>query len=653
LCSEATSGTTKDVNEAEALEIASLLLACSEREEYSDQSFGIIALRGSADSRGADPQTDRIARLVREAIGGPAEWERFAVRHRFKCGVPAAFQGDERDVVFISVGDDPASQAGGGPLRLTSESSVPGSQYKKRLNVAVSRARNQVWIVHSFRHFEAELQEADIRRKLLEFAYAPNKWLESTRAENPKAESPFEQAVYADLVRLGFTVIPQVPVGHYRIDLVVEDEDARVALECDGDAYHQDAAADLARQLVLERCGWKFLRIRGSEYYRNPEAVIDRVVRELEKLGVTPGYAQPERTEPEGALLECVRARASEIQNTLRGGHSYVPRPAVLSTEKAYESEAQELDEAEDSFEDAPSGRRVPFKTSGVLTAESRAVSQGAGSMEFNLEEYAEFSETDFDDPKVLPIGRIQSDLIKIVAVEGPATERRIIDRYRVAVGYGRLKGPTRDRVERALREAAKRGHLRARSDYPGAKERVYALPSQPEVRLRQRGARNFDDIPMAEIVEVLRRVMVLERLIGTEGVYREVLSVFDLKRLTEQAKARLEQAMALAKVAGVDGKSPSAGLDRLREDEDEEAGDSYLPSHELKPPTPLKDKQGNIIRVRVLGASGQEVVAAGTVVGRREQGEALEWAVLVDETNAVRKFLSPPATLKRLREGP
>lgn len=70
----------------------------------------------------------------------------------------------------------------------------------------------------------------------------------------------------------------------------------------------------------------------------------------------------------------------------------------------------------------------------------------------------------------------------------------------------------------------------------------------------------------------------------------------------------------------------------------------------EPKPPTPLKDKEGRIIRVRVLGASGQEIVAAGTVVGQRKQGEAVEWAVLVDETNAVCKFLSPPATLKRLK---
>ncbi len=71
----------------------------------------------------------------------------------------------------------------------------------------------------------------------------------------------------------------------------------------------------------------------------------------------------------------------------------------------------------------------------------------------------------------------------------------------------------------------------------------------------------------------------------------------------------------------------------------------------EPKAPTPLMDKQGSIIRVRVLGASGQEIVVAGTVVGQRKQGKAVEWAVLVDETNAVRKFLSPPAILKRLKE--
>lgn len=97
----------------------------------------------------------------------------------------------------------------------------------------------------------------------------------------------------------------------------------------------------------------------------------------------------------------------------------------------------------------------------------------------------------------------------------------------------------------------------------------------------------------------------------------------------------------------------PPSAFDYEDEDEEEDDGEAFtLVAPEPKPPTPLKDKQGNIIRVRVLSASGQEIVAAGTVVGSKKQGQAVEWAVLVDETNAVRKFLSPPATLKRLQGG-
>ncbi|MFQ3587681.1 MAG: AAA domain-containing protein, partial [Fimbriimonadaceae bacterium] len=308
---------------------SSLILACHELPEYSDQSFGVISLRGSADARGADPQTDRISRLLQAHLGSE-EWERFVVQHKFKCGVPPAFQGDERDVVFISVVDAPSDQGNGGPLRLVSEGSMPGLQYKKRLNVAVSRARNQVWIAHSFDHFESQLRDDDIRRRLMEFAYAPEEWLESTRAENPEAESPFEQSVYADLVRLGFSVTPQVPVGNHRIDLVVENRDARVALECDGDAYHQDAAADLARQLVLERCGWKFVRIRGSEYYRDAQKAIMRVVRDLEKLGVTPTSFRAASVEPAGDLLAAIHNRAKEVRALLESGESY--RPCFVSS---------------------------------------------------------------------------------------------------------------------------------------------------------------------------------------------------------------------------------------------------------------------------------------------------------------------------------
>lgn len=87
-----------------------------------------------------------------------------------------------------------------------------------------------------------------------------------------------------------------------------------------------------------------------------------------------------------------------------------------------------------------------------------------------------------------------------------------------------------------------------------------------------------------------------------------------------------------------------------LLDDEEEEEPFDLVPP-EPKLPTPVKDKDGQIIRVRVLGAAGQEIISAGTVVGQRKQGEVVEWAVLPEGSTQTRKFLSPPAVLKRLKE--
>jgi very-short-patch-repair endonuclease len=562
-CGYDVKSTRRDVNEMEAVEIASLIVACSELPEYQGQTFGVIALRGSADARGGDPQCDRIVSLVRNALGA-AEWERFVAKSKFKAGVPPVFQGDERDVVFISVGDDPRLQPSErtGPLNLINEISLPGKQYRKRLNVAVSRARNQVWIVHSFRHFEAELKDGDVRRRLFEFAYAPNEWLESTLAVNPKAESPFEQDVFADLVRLGFSVVPQVRVGQYRIDLVAEDDDARVAIECDGDAFHKDAAADLSRQIILERCGWKFVRVRGSEYYRDPILAIQRVVKELEKLGVTPSTSVPAAVEPEGALLQRVRSRAQELRfdvsaerpvNLVNGpvpdDVQQAPENPQNSSTLSNSANANEV--IDNSIQEISEGAESELLGEDLIHASApqirNALTASSADDGLQADHYFVFSETGFQDPKVATLGQIESDLAKIIAVEGPATETTILDRYRVAVGYGRLKGPTREMILAALNNAVKKGLAISLPDYPGADAKIYLLPGQPYVRLRRRGPRDLADVPMGEIVEFVTRSISSGMRSEEADVFRAVLNFFDLKRLTEQARSRLGKAFEIA----------------------------------------------------------------------------------------------------------
>ncbi len=112
-------------------------------------------------------------------------------------------------------------------------------------------------------------------------------------------------------------------VGHYRIDLVVESSCGRLAVECDGDRFHpiEKVADDMARQAVLERIGWRFVRIRGSQFFRDPDSAIMPVFQALSERGIFPeSTVEPAaRTQSGTDLVDRVKRRAAEILQEMDG----------------------------------------------------------------------------------------------------------------------------------------------------------------------------------------------------------------------------------------------------------------------------------------------------------------------------------------------
>jgi very-short-patch-repair endonuclease len=258
------------VNPDEAMHIAALLIAASEHPAYDGKTFGVISLLG-------DQQASEIGRLLMEKVE-PSEF----ARRRILCGSAAQFQGDERDIMFLSVVHTPQE----GPLRI-----VDNDDAKRRFNVAASRARDQMWVVHSLDP-KTDLKPGDLRRRLIEHAEDPGAMTRLYAEVSQRAESEFERLVGDRLIRAGYRVHPQWRVGAYRIDLVVEGAcDRRLAIECDGDRYHyteEQLQADMERQALLERLGWMFARIRGSQFFRDPDAALAPVFEKLERLGIEP-----------------------------------------------------------------------------------------------------------------------------------------------------------------------------------------------------------------------------------------------------------------------------------------------------------------------------------------------------------------------------
>lgn len=260
-------------NKKEAEAIVALMLACMEFKEYENMTFGVISLLGNE-------QATKINTLAVEKIN-PLDFK----NRKILCGNASHFQGDERDVIFISLVDSNEEDT---PLRLTSEGGEKST--KQRYNVAVSRAKNQLCVVHSL-DSSVDLKPGDMRRDLIEFVKNPESAKQQLKEIESKADSPFERDVAKELKRMGYNIIQQWKVGSYSIDMVAVFGSNKIAIECDGERYHsgdEKIRKDMERQAILERLGWRFIRIRGSEYYHNPSETIKCVIGKLTKFGIKP-----------------------------------------------------------------------------------------------------------------------------------------------------------------------------------------------------------------------------------------------------------------------------------------------------------------------------------------------------------------------------
>ena len=275
---------TKKTNREEAVEIAALITAMTLNPEYQDVSIGVISLLGSQ-------QANLIDSILRQRLT-PKVYE----KHNILCGDSANFQGDERDVMFLSMVDSCEEP----PLRIMQQEA-----FKKRYNVAVSRARDQIWIVHSLKP-ETDLKVGDLRLDLLTHFRNPQGQIEEVETSELKTESDFQQRLLKDLSNRGYQVELQRQVGTYTIDMVVSSDEKRVAIECEGEKYQTEESVveNLNMQGALERLGWNFIRIRGSEYFRSPVESLNIMVAEFERLGVRP--VSEEKADGKGASDELI-----------------------------------------------------------------------------------------------------------------------------------------------------------------------------------------------------------------------------------------------------------------------------------------------------------------------------------------------------------
>jgi transcription elongation GreA/GreB family factor/very-short-patch-repair endonuclease len=257
---------------------------------HNQRDIGVVSLIGQE-------QANLIENLLlkHEGIGPEVMRKRNII-----CGDARTLQGQERSVIFLSMVATPSSVI-----------AQTKREIQQRYNVAMSRGKDRVYLVRSVAL--SDIKSTDIKSKLL-------KHFEDPMPEGRKimgndalelCDSGFEKEVLTRLLDAGYRAKPQVEAGAYRIDIVVEgNEDRRLAIELDGDAYHgpDKWADDMRRQSILERAGWVFWRVFGSQWQQDKEYWWNHLIQTLEAMDITPIGSEGIN----GAFVEYITVSRSE-----------------------------------------------------------------------------------------------------------------------------------------------------------------------------------------------------------------------------------------------------------------------------------------------------------------------------------------------------
>lgn len=311
-------------------------------------------------------------------------------------------QGDERDVILVSVGYGP-TVPGGKPAMSFGPVNNEGGE--RRLNVLFTRARTRCEVFCSFDPGEMDLSKTRLEgprvlKRFLEFAKTGI--IEDKTASNAGPDTPFEADIADEIRKLGYLVDHQVGTVGFLIDLGVRHPERPgkyiLAVECDGATYHSALWArerDRLRQEVLEHLGWKFHRIWSTDwFYRRPS--------ELERLRDALDRANNE-VDPDSPILGANTDDWEAVQEV-----SHVPTLEVLSL-------------------DVSRQRSIPSYRRANISVQNRG------------------------EPHEMDLGSLARIALKIVEAEGPIHEEEVA--RRIAFAFGKEKAGSRilSATQRAL----------------------------------------------------------------------------------------------------------------------------------------------------------------------------------------------------------
>ena len=471
----------RGINTAEAKTVARAVM--EHARERPDLTLGVAAF-SNVQARRIEDEVDILRRRdpsCEEFFGGHPD-EPFFVKNLENV------QGDERDVILISIGygkiDGAYLPMNFGPLNREGG--------ERRLNVLITRARRRCVVYCNFVGADLDLRRSKARgvealKTFLE--YAEKGVIDIPRVTGREADSPFEEAVAARLRTLDFDVDHQVGSAGFFIDLAVRDPSRPgryvLGIECDGAAYHSARSArdrDRLRQQVLEGLGWRIHRIWSTDWFRNPDMELGKTESAI-RMAQSAAAGPPSEPSPEPAKVVKPLERAPE------------PEEEVVSPTRPYE------------------------------VAELRV-----GPL------WAPLHET--------PAGTLAEWIGRVVEVESPIHLDEIMVRVRTAVGVGRSGSRIRAQMALGARVGADEGRYRI-----DARDFLWRL-DHGAVEVRNRDGvitgslRDPARIASEEIGTALTHVVRASYGIEADDAVREAVRLFGYKQAGRKIRERFRRVL-------------------------------------------------------------------------------------------------------------
>ncbi len=452
-------------------------------------------------------------------------------------------QGDERDIMYFSITYGPdltgAVSMNFGPMNREGG--------ERRLNVAITRARQELRVFSSLRPEKMDLARTQARgvrdlKHFLEFAERGQKALaEATKGSLGGFESPFEEAVAAALSAKRWELHTQIGASSFRVDLAVVHPDARgtylTGIECDGATYHRSATArdrDMLREQVLRGLGWEIVRIWSTDWWVDRAGTLERIDLQLKALLERSRALRAEEADREAARVaaaEAISRAKNDVEDlqkspatptdSRKDDHEEIEGTGEIRNENAPERVSAELYARND-----PAALAPPLTSSVYAESDPTAVVAAADPNRF--------FEASYD-------ATLNKMISHVVASEGPLLDSALARRIARAHGWQRTGARIQERV---VRLAAK--SFECSSEDAGDFFWPASARSEEHSRFRAAGedARPVDEICIEEMMSLARSVLVEA---GSEEPISRMARELGLRQIRAASRARMEKALTLA----------------------------------------------------------------------------------------------------------